>query len=135
SPDNKYVFVGVLNREQNHLKLNRYEAATGNLVNTLFEEQSSTYVEPLHDLTFLPNSNDKFLYRTEKDGYEQLYVYNTDGKLIKKLGYNDVGVMELLNFDAKGKTVFYVGTANNGLDRQLYQVNLKSGKATQITNG
>ncbi|MFL9836081.1 DPP IV N-terminal domain-containing protein [Flavobacterium sp. ST-75] len=135
SPDNKYVFVGVLNREQNHLKLNRYEAATGNLVNTLFEEQSSTYVEPLHDLTFLPNSNDKFLYRTEKDGYEQLYVYNTDGKLIKKLGYNDVVVMELLNFDAKGKTVFYVGTANNGLDRQLYQVNLKSGKTTQITNG
>ncbi|MEE1898728.1 DPP IV N-terminal domain-containing protein [Flavobacterium rakeshii] len=135
SPDNKYVFVGVLNREQNHLKLNRYEAATGNFVNTLFEEQASTYVEPLHNLTFLPNSNDKFLYRTEKDGYEQLYVYNTDGKLIKNLGYNDVIVMELLNFDAKGKTVFYVGTANNGLDRQLYQVNLKSGKTIQITNG
>ncbi|WP_417353130.1 DPP IV N-terminal domain-containing protein [Flavobacterium alkalisoli] len=135
SPDNKYIYIGVLNREQNHLKLNKYEATTGNFVKTLFEEQSSTYVEPLHELTFVPNSNTEFLYRTEKDGYEQLYLYNTDGKLLKNLGYNDVVVTELLDFDAKGKSVSYVGTANNGLDRHLYQVNLKSGKTTQITTG
>lgn len=135
SPDNKYIYVGVLNREQNHLKLNKYEATTGNFVKTLFEEQSSTYVEPLHQLTFVPNSNTEFLYRTEKDGYEQLYLYNTDGKLLKNLGYNDVVVTELLDFDVKGKSVCYVGTANNGLDRHLYQVNLKSGKTTQITTG
>ena len=134
SPDGKQVYAGVLNREQNHLKLNKYDATTGNLIKTLFEEQAATYVEPLHDLTFVPGNNNQFLYRSEKDGYEQLYLYNTDGKLIKKLGYKDIVITELLSFDAGAKNVFYMGTANNGLDRQLYKTDLKSGKTTQLTS-
>ncbi|MDV6167252.1 DPP IV N-terminal domain-containing protein [Flavobacterium sp. DG1-102-2] len=133
SPDGKKVYVGVLNREQNDLKLNRYDAATGNFEKTLFEEKAPTYVEPLHDLTFIPGKNDQFLYRTEKDGYEQLYLYTTDGQQLKKLGYKDVVITELLNFDSGAKNVFYIGTANNGLDRQLYKVELSSGKTTQLT--
>lgn len=134
SPDGKQVYVGVLNRGQNHLKLNKYDAASGNFIKTLFEEKAATYVEPLHGLTFVPGNNSQFLYRTEKDGYEQLYLYNTDGKQLKKLGYKDVVITELLNFDTAAKNVFYVGTANNGLDRQLYKVELKSGKTTQVTS-
>jgi len=133
SADGKQIYVGVLNREQNHLKLNKYDTATGNLIKTLFEEKASTYVEPLHNLTFVPKNSNHFLYRTEKDGFEQLYLYNTDGKLIKKLGYKEVVVTELLNFDADAKNVFYIGTANNGLDRQLYKVELSSGKTVQLT--
>ena len=133
SPDSKFVFVGVLNREQNFLKLNKYDAATGNFIKTLFEEKATTYVEPLHGLTFIPGNNDQFLYRSEKEGFEQLYLYNTDGKLIKKMGYKDVVVTELLNFDKVAKNVFYLGTANNGLDRHLYKTELKSGKTVKIT--
>jgi dipeptidyl-peptidase-4 len=133
SPDGKQIYVGVLNREQNYLKLNKYDAATGNFISTLFEEQARTYVEPLHNLTFVPGHADQFLYRTEKDGYEQLYLYNTKGKLVKKLGYKDVVITELLNFDAAAKNVFYIGTANNGLDRHLYKVDLKSGATKQLT--
>lgn len=135
SPDGKQVYVGVLNREQNHLKLNKYDAATGAFIKTLFEEQATTYVEPLHGLTFVPGNNSQFLYRTEKEGYEQLYLYNTDGKLIKKLGYKDVVVTGDISFDAGAKNVYYTGTANNGLDRQLFKVELKSGKTTQVTAG
>lgn len=133
SPNGKQIYVGVLNREQNHLKLNKYDSATGNLIKTLFEEKAATYVEPLHNLTFVPGHADQFLYRTEKEGYEQLYLYNTDARLIKKLGYKDVVVTELLNFDTNAKNIFYTGTANNGLDRQLYRVELSSGKTTQVT--
>ena len=132
-PSGKFVYVGVLNREQNHLKLNKYDALTGALVKTLFEEKASTYVEPLHDLTFLPNSSSEFLYRSEKDGFEQFYLYNTDGKLVRKLGFKDVVVTSLLDFDKDGKNLFYIGTTNNGLDRQFFKVELKSGKTTQLT--
>ncbi|WP_306350573.1 S9 family peptidase [Flavobacterium sp. '19STA2R22 D10 B1'] len=132
-PSGNYVYVGVLNREQNHLKMNQYDAKSGNLVKTLFEEKAATYVEPQNDLTFLPTKSDEFLYRTEKDGYQQLYLYNTQGKMVKKLGYNDVVVKELLDFDTDTKNVFYIGTANNGLDRLVYKVELKSGKTTIVT--
>lgn len=133
APDGKQVFVGLLNRGQDHLKLNVYDAVTGNFVKTLFEEKATTYVEPLHNLTFIPGKNDQFLYRSEKDGFEQLYLYNTAGKVIKNLGYKDVVITELLNFDTDAKNVFYIGTSNNGLDRQLFKVELKSGRTTQLT--
>ncbi|RDI04537.1 S9 family peptidase [Flavobacterium sp. AG291] len=133
SPDGKKVYVGVLNREQNDLKLNRYDALTGNFEKTLFEEKASTYVEPLHDLTFVPGKNDQFLYRSEKDGYEQLYLYNTEGKQLKKLGYLDVVITEFLGFDSNAKNAFYMGTADNGLERQLYKVELSSGKTIPVT--
>ncbi|OYQ37005.1 S9 family peptidase [Flavobacterium cyanobacteriorum] len=133
SPDGKSVFTGVLNREQNHLKMNQYDAATGNFIKTLFEEKATTYVEPLHDLTFVPGNGSQFLYRSEKDGFEQLYLYKTDGKLQKKLGYRDVVVTDFLGFDADAKNAFYIGTANKGLDRQLYRVELKSGKTETLT--
>jgi dipeptidyl-peptidase-4 len=35
SPDNKYVFIAVVNRQQNHMWLNQYDAATGTFVKTL----------------------------------------------------------------------------------------------------
>ncbi len=133
-PSGKFVYVGLLNRGQNHLKLNKYDASTGALVKTLFEEKAPTYVEPLHDLTFLPNSDSQFLYRSENNGFEQLYLYNTDGKLLKNLGHKDVVVTSLLNFDSEGKNVFYIGTANDGLDRQFFKVDLKSGKTTQLSS-
>ncbi|HEU4497328.1 MAG TPA: DPP IV N-terminal domain-containing protein [Flavobacterium sp.] len=132
-PSGQFVYVGLLNREQNHLRLNKYDASTGALVKTLFEEKAATYVEPLHDLAFLPGSNSEFLYRSERDGFEQLYLYNTDGKLVRKLGFKDVVVTSLLDFDKDGKNVFYIGTANNGLDRQFFKADLKSGKTEQLT--
>lgn len=132
-PTGKYIFIGVLNREQNHLKFNKYDAATGAFVKTLFEEKASTWVEPQYSLLFVPNNPNQFIYQTDFYGYNQMYLYTTDGKLVKNLGYNDVVVKEVLGFDAKASKINYIGTSNNGLDRQLYQVDLKSGKTIQLT--
>ena len=132
-PTGKYIFVGVLNRDQNHLKFNKYDASTGAFVKTLFEEKATTWVEPQHALTFVPNNPTQFVYQTDFNGYNQMYLYTTDGKLLKNLGFNDVVVTNLLGFDATNSKINYIGTANNGLDRQLYQVDIKSGKTIQLT--
>ena len=132
-PTGKYIFIGVLNRDQNHLKFNKYDASTGAFVKTLFEEKATTWVEPQHALTFVPNNPNQFIYQTDFNGFNQMYLYNTDGKLIKNLGFKDVVVTNLLGFDAKNSKINYIGTANNGLDRQLYQVDLKTGKTLQLT--
>ncbi len=132
-PSSEYIYVGVLNRGQDHLKLNQYNAQTGAFVKTLFEERSTTWVEPQEPLIFLPNNNDQFLYQTDKDGYNQLYLYNTSGKLVKHLGYNDVIVTEFQGFDQKGRKAYYIGATNKGLERHLFEVDLKSGKTEQLT--
>ncbi len=133
-PTGKYIFIGILNREQNHLKFNKYDAQTGAFVKTLFEEKATTWVEPQHPLTFVPNNPSQFIYQTDFNGYNQMYLYNTDGKLIKNLGFKDIVVKDMLGFDAKGIKINYIGTANNGLDRQLNQVDLKTGKTIQLTS-
>lgn len=63
-----------------------------------------------------------------------MFVYNTEGKLIKKLGYKDVIVQKTLGFSANGKSISYIGITNNGLDRQLFSVDIASGKTTQLTS-
>ena len=42
-PRGQYIYLAVVNRAQNHMKLQKYEAATGNLVQTLFEEKHEKY--------------------------------------------------------------------------------------------
>jgi dipeptidyl-peptidase-4 len=132
-PSGKYIFVGILNRDQNHLKFNKYDAITGAFIKTLFEEKATTWVEPQHALTFVPNNPNQFIYQTDFNGYNQMYLYTTDGKLLKNLGFKDIVVTNLLGFDGTNTKINYIGTANNGLDRQLYQVDIKSGKTIQLT--
>jgi dipeptidyl-peptidase-4 len=132
-PSGKFMFVGVLNRDQNHLKFNKYDALTGAFVKTLFEEKATTWVEPQHALTFVPNNPNQFIYQTDFNGYNQMYLYTTDGKLLKNLGFKDVVATNLLGFDVTNSKINYIGTANNGLDRQLYQVDIKTGKTIQLT--
>lgn len=132
-PSNEFVYVGVLNRGQDHLKLNQYNAKTGAYVKTLFEEKSSSWVEPQHDLQFLPNNKNQFLYQTDRDGYNQLYLYDTNGQLIKNLGYQDVIVTSFKGFNANHSKAYYIGASNKGLERHLYEVDIKSGKTKQLT--
>ena len=132
-PTGKHIFIGILNREQNHLKFNKYDVTTGAFVKTLFEEKASTWVEPQHPLTFVPNNPSQFIYQTDFFGFNQMYLYNTEGKLLKNLGFKDVIVKEVLGFDTSNTKINYIGTTNNGLDRQLFQVDLKSGKTIQLT--
>lgn len=132
-PNNEFVYVAVLNRGQDHLKLNQYQASSGEFVKTLFEEKSTTWVEPQHDLTFLPNNKSQFLYQTDKNGFNQLYLYDTEGKLIRNLGFNDVIVESFKGFNGNASKAYYTGATKKGLERHLYEVDLKSGKTKQLT--
>ena len=66
SPDEKYVFIAKLNREQNHMWLEQYDAATGALVKVLFEETNPRYVEPCEPIIFTPKG-DQFLWFSMRD--------------------------------------------------------------------
>ncbi|SFC51021.1 dipeptidyl-peptidase-4 [Flexibacter flexilis DSM 6793] len=132
SPDEKSIYIAVLNRDQNHLKLNQYDVATGKFLKTLFEEKHDKYVEPEHELLFLPNNANQFIWQSDRDGFSHLYLYNTDGKQLKQLTKGNFEVTATLGFDAKGEKLFLQTTGNQGLDRHLASVTV-SGKFAQLT--
>ena len=79
----KYIYIAVLNRDQNQLKLNQYSAQDGSFIKVLFEEKSDKYIQPLHSMEFI--SDNTVLWRSERSGLDNFYLYTTNGKLIKKV--------------------------------------------------
>ncbi len=134
SPDEKCIYIQVLNREQNHMKLNKYSAETGELLNTLFEEKHEKYVEPYHKLIFIPNDNNSFIYQTRKDGFNHLYHYNTSGELINKVTTGEWEVTDVLGFGADAEYIYYVSTEESPIERHVYKVKIENPKKkTRLT--
>ncbi len=134
SPDEKFIFIAVLNREQNHMKLNQYDASNGDFIKTLFEEKNNRYVEPLHGLYFLKTKPEQFIWMSQRDGYTHLYLYDITGKLIKQLTKGNWIVTELIGFDEKDSKIFYTSTQESPIENHVYAVDIKSGAITKLTS-
>ena len=85
APDGKSLYLIELNRDQNHSELCRYDAESGKLQQVLIEERHPKYVEPQSPILFLPWDSHKFIYQSQRDGFNHLYLYNTEGELLKQL--------------------------------------------------
>lgn len=133
SPDEQDIYIGILNRGQNHLKLNRYDVATGNLEVTLLEESDAKYVEPLHPLYFVPSEPDHFIWFSQRDGYQHLYLYSTSGQMIRQLTGGPWVVTSLLGMDPKGGKAYFLATKNSPLNEDVFSVDLKSAKIQSVS--
>ena len=132
SPDEKYVFIAKVNREQNHMWLEQYDAATGDFMKVLFEETNPRYVEPCEPMIFTPKG-DQFLWFSMRDGYKHLYLYNLDGTLVKQVTKGEYEVEGFIQFDKKGENIFIYANKDNLAGRDAYKVNLKKGTMECLT--
>ncbi|MBQ8158869.1 MAG: DPP IV N-terminal domain-containing protein [Prevotella sp.] len=135
SPDSKQVFMFELNRDQNDCLLKSYDALTGHYLKTLYREQSSKYVEPQQPILFLPWDASLFIMQSQKDGYNHLYLYNTQGQEQAQLTKGEWVVLDVLGFNTKTKSVIIASNEQHPLQRNLYAVDVKTGKRTLLDNG
>lgn len=135
SPDEKSIYIAELNREQNEMHLVRYSALTGKKEADLFTETDRCYVEPQHPVLFLPNDPDKFIWQSEADGYNHLYLYDTTGKELRKLTGGEWVVTKVLGFSKDGNKVIFEGTAphpvspnmqGTGMQRYIWETDLRT---------
>ena len=134
SPDGKFIYIAVLNRGQNHLKINRYDALSGNFDKTLFEENNDKYVEPLHGPYFLSNKPAEFIWFSARDGYNHLYHYNTDGKLINQITSGKWPVIKLVNYIPGTGDVFFTAAKDSPIEEGIYSVNITKGKVLNVSH-
>ena len=146
SPDEKSIYVIELNRNQNHSQLVQYDAQTGDKIAMLYEEKHDKYVEPMNPLVFLPWDATKFIYQTQRDGYNHLYLFDTTARAFggRELGGTLVGeqltqgewlVQSILGFNEKTKEVIIMSTELSPLQSNAYAVNVKNGKRRLIGAG
>ena len=121
SPDDRYVYIQVVDRAQHHVHLNQYSAATGAYIRTLLTEENDAWVEPLDHIHFLEGRTDLFLYRTDnRDGFRNLYLVDTLGTL-RRLTAVDADVEYVAN---NGKSVFYTSAEVSPVENHLYRIDL-----------
>ena len=136
-PDEKTIYMFELNRDQNDCQLVSYDAQTGKRMKVLYQETNDKYVEPLHPITFLPWDNTMFVFQSQRDGYNHLYLYDTkkaDGN-IRQLTRGEWVVMEMLGFDSKAKRIIISSNECNPIQKNTWTVDVKSGKRTLIDDG
>ncbi len=135
SPDEKHIYIAILSRTQNDMKLNEYDANTGNFIRTLFEEHDDKYTEPLHPMLFVKNNSNQFIWQSRRDGFNHFYLYDINGKLIKQLTKGPWEVKTENGFDEKGERLFFHANDQSPVNQDFYSVSLKSGDVKRITNG
>ena len=120
----------------------RYSALTGKKEAVLFTETNEHYVEPQYPVLFLPNDPGKFIWQSQKDGYNHLYLYDTTGKQLKQLTQGEWVVTQVIGFDAKGENLFITSTQphirssfNYGTPMNVngWKLNLKKGETSLLT--
>ena len=130
TPDDKFVLIAEVNRGQNDMHLNLYDAISGAFVRTVIREQATTWVEPEHDAFFPSEISNSFVWTSEKDGFDNLYYYSIEGKLINKLTSNKfpaTGIIGVANNE-----IYFNATGSNAMNTLVYKVNLK-GKQSLVT--
>lgn len=132
SPCEKSIYLIELNRAQNQAQLVCYNAETGAKKAVLREEKHAKYVEPQSPITFLPWDSNLFIYQSQQDGYNHLYLYNVAGELQKQLTQGEWLVQELVGFNKATKELFIKSTEVSPLQSNLFSVNLATGKRTLI---
>lgn len=133
SPDEKFIYIAVVNRDQNEMKLNRYSATTGELDKTLFIEKNEKYTEPEHGVYFIPEKNTRFAWLSEADSWQHIYIYDLDGKQIKQLTKGEWMVEDILGFDKKGEYIYFSATKDGAISLHTYRVKIESGEMTLIS--
>lgn len=133
SPDEKSIYIAVLNRGQNYLKMNQYNAQTGDFVKTLFEEKNDKYVEPVEPIAFLKTNPNQFIWQSRRDGWNHIYLYNIDGTLAKQITKGDWEVTDVVGFDKGERYLYYISTQQNPLERHLYSMDIKKGVEKRLT--
>jgi dipeptidyl-peptidase 4 len=121
--DANKLCITQLNRLQNEMTLVIADATTGKTY-PLYKEVNEKYVE-LHDnLTFLKNGN-QFLWTSEGDGYNRIYLHDMSGRPSRTITSGNFDVTEFYGIDEKNGLLYYQAAARSPMQREVYCIDLE----------
>ena len=135
SPDSKTVYMLELNRDQNDCRLVSYDATTGERIAELYRETDERYVEPQNPIEFLPWDDSKFVLQSQKDGYNHLYLFDTEAGELRQLTQGNWVVLGLVGFNEARKSIIISSNECSPIQCNTWEVNVATGKRTLLDNG
>ena len=134
SPDEKYVYIAHISRDQDRLEMVRYDISEDGTPYVLFSEEDNEYIDPQIGLFFRDNNPDEFLWLSERDGWNHFYLYRNNGTLVSQVTRGAYDVTEFIGFSRDGKWIYYTAAADNPTERHVFKSFLESGKQVRLTH-
>ena len=128
--DTNLLCVQVLNRHQDNLDLIFIDGNSGK-AKIVLNEKDNAYVDVTDNLTFLKDNS--FIWTSEKDGYNHIYLYDKNGKLINQVTKGKWEVTAYYGFDEKSKTIYYQSVENGSTIRDVYKISLDGKKKVKLS--
>jgi dipeptidyl-peptidase-4 len=130
--DSKTLSYQWQNRSQQTLELRFYDSESKKQKVAL-TENSDTWINLHFDLVFLKDKK-HFVWASERDGFKHLYLYRTNGQLVRQITSGDWAVDSLKGIDEKKGIVYFAGRKDTPLESHLYSAPLfKKGDSKRIT--
>ena len=136
TPDSSEILFFRYDRYLKHLQLLAASALTGRS-RVLVIEQRDTFVNFMsyfRFLTLFPDGS-HFVWRSERDGWYNLYLYDMKGNLPQQLTHGESPVQSVEAIDQKGGWVYYraAGDKERPYDLQLYKVDFGGKHPVRLT--
>ena len=125
------ILVYTMNRHQDVLNLYTVNPRS-TLSQLLIKESVSKYVKE-EAMEAILVGKDYVLMPSDRDGYMHLYLYDQNGKLLRKIGDGNYDITSVYGYDEKTGDVYYQAAMLNPHDRQIC-VTHKNGKTVRLTN-
>lgn len=128
-----------LNRAQNHLKLFFSDVKTGDSKMIMQEQTDDGWIDVfdffagINHLFFFPKDRNEFFWISDRGGWNHIYRYNYDGKLVNKVTDGKWEVTNVYNVDSKKKTIYYSSTEVSPLERHLYSIRFDGSGKKRLT--
>ena len=128
--DANVLSVQFMNRHQNELDLWMIDtkAMTSKIV---LAETDKAYIDVTFNLTFLEDNS--FIWTSELDGFNHIYHYTKNGKLINQVTKGNWEVTNYYGFNEKANTIYYQSTENGSINRAVYSIKLNGKSKKRLT--
>lgn len=121
------------NRLQNHIEILVSDALSGES-KVIYSEKNDRYIERINDWYMTMTDDGKqFIINSEKDGWNHLYLYDLDGKLVKQLTAGNWEVTDFYGIDSKTQTAYYQSTEESCLNRAVYSIKLDGSNKKKLS--
>ncbi len=135
-PDGQALWVQWMNRGQDTLKIYEVNLRNGSR-KPVYEEVQKTWID-LDDqgarISFLQKTP-AFILKSDKDGWENLYLHNMDGSLKNRLTEGNFWSTSIEWIDEAKKTVFFTARRENSTRTDLYRVGFDGKNLQRLTFG
>ncbi|ABI37730.1 dipeptidyl-peptidase IV. Serine peptidase. MEROPS family S09B [Shewanella sp. MR-4] len=132
-PDSKHLSFQWQSRDQQKLDLQLVALDALTKPKTLVKERSDAWVNLNNDLHFLKQQS-AFIWASERDGFNHLYLFDLKGKLKTQLTKGNWAVDELEYIDETAGWVYFTGRKDTPIEKHLYRVSLAGGKVERVSS-